>query len=1011
MKTFLLFTLASIITFATYAGDKKTVESTFETLDQKFTQMELETVSHLTITGTMNAVDFKFIKDYMLALDTLIISDVTIVEYKGLNGPFNSVSQDFTLEYSYAANAIPKGAFYSSSIQYIELPSKLEVIEEEAFESCSLMNSPIFPNTLTEIKEDAFKYCGYMEGELVFPVNLQTLGKYAFNECTSITAVKFPKTLQIIPQGAFFYCMNLKTIELPQRLFVVADSAFLDAPLSGDLELPNTLLKIGKSAFSGNECNKLILPASLYSIGDYAFEQFKGESIEVKSQIPLDLSNSIGVFSNTDLSVTKLIVPMGEQSVYSVAPVWMSFQNIEQKSTMELSRAYVEISNIGNEEIVSVQSNTEWNTSSSESWLSVSPLVNIVGNGNISFTAPINIGPRRNGKVTVIDTANNTKFIYVSQLDSIAFKQEVKDDTITVGDVYEYINLHDYFEYGGFEDQLKFYAYSTNEAVASAVIKGKYFGILPQSEGETQISIYAESTNGTYVKQTFLLLVKGPTIIDCDLTITGTVTNNTCYGNEDGSIEVSVDGGTAPYKYRWSNTRTDNKIESMPGGYYTVTVRDASGCIKTEQFNITEPMPMFASNLSKTLPDCGTNNGGIAVSFAGGTAPYSYIWSNGETMDNITNLLPGVYSLIVTDANGCEFTDRYSLMSPLAPSIIVDSLKHTPCNLNEGAAYISISGGAAPYEIVWSDGEKGFSRTGLAADTMYVKVQDANGCSSYEPIEIKSHSFVKPTIGLVTVSKQTGFNLIAWQKEESVQIKHYNIYREDPLTQTFEKIAEHSYSDLSVFQDDEVLANERSWRYKISAEDYCSVQSKLSRSFKTIHVEREQTTNGAIKLSWDDYEGELYPMYSIFRIINNDTVRLSRVSTNNSSYEITNPIGGARYYVGIEFPEKFDVKSSLLKEESGPFSLVMSNIAEAETSINTVSKAFSVYPTKTNNKITVSIPTVEGVVSIYNILGVEQIQKTIGSQATFSVANYPAGVYLVNVKYGEEEHTASIVVE
>lgn len=129
-------------------------------------------------------------------------------------------------------------------------------------------------------------------------------------------------------------------------------------------------------------------------------------------------------------------------------------------------------------------------------------------------------------------------------------------------------------------------------------------------------------------------------------------TDPLCFG-DSGEIEIDIQNGQAPYTVSW-NITGDSTVLVAPAGTYTATITDAGGCTTTISGTLTEPDPIVA-NTSSSISSCSNcPDGSAEVSPIGGTAPYSYLWSNGGTTSLISNLLPGIYNVTITDANGCE---------------------------------------------------------------------------------------------------------------------------------------------------------------------------------------------------------------------------------------------------------------------------------------------------------------------------------------------------------------------
>jgi PKD repeat protein len=126
-----------------------------------------------------------------------------------------------------------------------------------------------------------------------------------------------------------------------------------------------------------------------------------------------------------------------------------------------------------------------------------------------------------------------------------------------------------------------------------------------------------------------------------------------CSGDSTGSILLNMTNGTAPYSYNWDNGDTTNGLMNLFAGYYSVTITDANGCHVLHSDTVTSPSPIQLG-FQQVLPTCYDSTGSLSVFPSGGTAPYSYNWSNGTTQQIAANLPQGNYVVTVTDANGCE---------------------------------------------------------------------------------------------------------------------------------------------------------------------------------------------------------------------------------------------------------------------------------------------------------------------------------------------------------------------
>ncbi|WP_207492485.1 Ig-like domain-containing protein [Aridibaculum aurantiacum] len=208
-----------------------------------------------------------------------------------------------------------------------------------------------------------------------------------------------------------------------------------------------------------------------------------------------------------------------------------------------------------------------------------------------------------------------------------------------------------------------------------------------------------------------------------------------CTGAATGSIELEVIGGSGTYTYTWSGpsgyTAATQDITNLAAGTYTVVVNDGSNTV-TNSITINQPAAALSASTTPTNVSCnGGANGSITLTPAGGTAPYSYLWSNGATTKDLTGLAAGNYSVIVTDANGCTTTATQTITQPTSPVTGTAVITNSNCAAgNTGAIVLTPSGGTAPYTYLWSNGATTKDLSGLAPGYYSVVITDALGCSS-----------------------------------------------------------------------------------------------------------------------------------------------------------------------------------------------------------------------------------------------------------------------------------------
>ncbi|TAK43589.1 MAG: hypothetical protein EPO28_05820, partial [Saprospiraceae bacterium] len=187
-----------------------------------------------------------------------------------------------------------------------------------------------------------------------------------------------------------------------------------------------------------------------------------------------------------------------------------------------------------------------------------------------------------------------------------------------------------------------------------------------------------------------------------------------CGGAANGAVQFQLAHGCEPYSYAWtSGTASGTGTSGLPPGNYAFTITDALGKTVEAQVEIPEAPAVTASTTG--LPyDCATGSGGSASATpTGGTAPFSFLWSTGDTTFAILEKPAGIYAVTVTDANGCTLTDtvQVEITGHLTLSINVTP---THCSdSDDGTAAITPLNGTAPFGWLWQDGQTDSLLTGL----------------------------------------------------------------------------------------------------------------------------------------------------------------------------------------------------------------------------------------------------------------------------------------------------------
>lgn len=236
------------------------------------------------------------------------------------------------------------------------------------------------------------------------------------------------------------------------------------------------------------------------------------------------------------------------------------------------------------------------------------------------------------------------------------------------------------------------------------------------------------------------------------LIIQATIQDATCEAS-NGSIQIQVTGGTTAYEYDWSNGLTTMNMNNVVAGTYNLVVTDNQNC--TAQYTGTiESVVNLNALLDVTNPLCyGHSNGDAQVIVLNGNAPYTYLWSNGETTAQIDSLSAGAYSVIVTDVFGCnavlniDINQPDSLFADLITSIYGEGYNVSTYNGENGYVNCLVNGGTSEYYYTWSNGETTDGISNLSAGVYTVVVTDQNGCVAYATSRLTQPSMLEMPSG------------------------------------------------------------------------------------------------------------------------------------------------------------------------------------------------------------------------------------------------------------------------
>ena len=310
-------------------------------------------------------------------------------------------------------------------------------------------------------------------------------------------------------------------------------------------------------------------------------------------------------------------------------------------------------------------------------------------------------------------------------------------------------------------------------------------------DGETYFAAGANQTvTGIYTD--VLTTVDG-----CDSTILTNLTINpipeisisisdvTCFGLNNGSADINILSGTTPFIFNWSNGATTQNLMGIAAGDFFVTIFDGNACSLTDSIEIAQANEIQLLFSSINESSFGSNDGSIDLAVSGGTNPYSYEWSNGETIEDLANLSAGIFIITLTDNNNCVAIDSAEIVTlgggiisqsinivpgwnwisfntlPITPNINTVLSNYVPQNNDEIKTAANLGGSATFFNGVWYGLNS--SSGNISADARYLLFRSDNNSTN---LSVDGYA-VDPTIPIDIVS---GWNWIGYKPQNPINI-------------------------------------------------------------------------------------------------------------------------------------------------------------------------------------------------------------------------------------------------
>ncbi len=296
--------------------------------------------------------------------------------------------------------------------------------------------------------------------------------------------------------------------------------------------------------------------------------------------------------------------------------------------------------------------------------------------------------------------------------------------------------------------------------------------------GTYNVTVSSTNVAGCQFDTSFTLVDAGAPVIDSVV-----ITPELCLGDNDGDVALYVSGGGGSYSYAWSNSSTGQNLNNVPPGNYSVTVTDGVCSVSATAVVPAGPVCCQLSAIVQVQDAAcgGTGSVIVRVDSSSGIPPYQYSIDGGALVNtpNFVGLVPGTYTLVAVDVNGC--TDTLSATVSQANNTVVAAINAqtdpTCASGADGTVTAVGSGGTAPYNYAWSNNATGASLSGLGAGTYTVTAYDANGCSASTTTTLTDPAAITASLGAgveicdgqtATLALETGnWSRYAWSTGDS----------------------------------------------------------------------------------------------------------------------------------------------------------------------------------------------------------------------------------------------------
>ncbi len=435
-------------------------------------------------------------------------------------------------------------------------------------------------------------------------------------------------------------------------------------------------------------------------------------------------------------------------------------------------------------------------------------------------------------------------------------------------------------------------------------------------------------------------------------------------------------------------------------------------------------IPMRISfQVNNTIVCNGDSTGALTATVTGGTPPFRYSWSNGDTLASVQHLPADTFLLTVqSPANGCSISKSIILSQP--EKLTVNAGRDTMLTCRSVYHHDSVKTNFhSPQQLkyLWTPA------TGLSSDTVpdpivttnqlilyLIKITTPQGCVAFDTQMVTVKPMLPLPICVVGVDANNK-NQLAWNKPLSTAIDSFYIMKETNVTGQYQRIGANSYGVLSIFIDQNADPATQSNKYKMSVLDKCGLESSSSEPHKTMHLTINKGTGTSWNLIWESYVGFTASTYNIYRGTTSSNLSLiGSSSASNTQYTDVNP-GAGNFYYQVEIISPNVCSPS--KNYNGSRSNIASTLANGVGSVAYNENDVLVYPnpaTDIINIVSVNGSNHQGAIfRLVNLMGQTIFTYSVNDAGTqVSTGDLSKGIYHYVIKTKEELiKTGTLVIQ